>query len=365
MLHHPWDEEREGRAWAGPEYRAVDRPIPTVRQFSTWRWSDAVAVRQLALCARFACLEAAREPCISCTATSLDLRSHHNLAVSYSRTTALFFFLEGWVLLPETAEQLTVPHCWLWDKQVSMSWHAVTGLVCCNTKVSATTCACSRADRSRIKSSAVNKNQARGEGRTIVKKGTGLRHVNILICDSESYKLQLPRLIIFSYMLPCFGWKRRVGIELPGPAPVPSRVQTNVYTSTLPSLLADSTKVGGCACMHIPRLQKSRLAGITKAYRGPSSLPGHSVALVSDEALRGMTQGTLQDWVLLLSYQSICYGSEAPSVLAAQLGWTGSYAWQDSINSISLKNTAKPYSIDPYFDEWSQSGATTILILWV
>lgn len=34
-----------------------------------------------------------------------------------------------------------------------------------------------------------------------------------------------------------------------------------------------------------------------------------------------------------------------------------------TVSTASLKkNTAKPYSLEPYFDEWSQSGVTTILI---
>lgn len=69
-------------------------------------------------------------------------------------------------------------------------------------------------------------------------------------------------------MLPCFGWKKRVQLELemlqlPGPALTPSRVWADVWHQLcLPSQLA--AQRSGCVHMHIPRLQKSRLAGMTK-----------------------------------------------------------------------------------------------------
>lgn len=119
---------------------------------------------------------------------------------------------------------------------------------------------------------------------------------------------------------------------------------------------------GVCVYAH-PTSTKIQTCWHDKYVQRTSSLPVDLIALVPKEALQGMTQGTLQDWVLPLPQES--YGSKRPQVylqVTAHLEWTGRlYVTAHNFNSISLKTKAKPYTTAPCFHEWSESGA----IIWL
>lgn len=120
---------------------------------------------------------------------------------------------------------------------------------------------------------------------------------------------------------------------------------------------------GLCAYAH-PMSTKIQTCWHDKRIQRTSPLPADLSALVPNEALQGMTQGTLQDWVLPLSHASIRYGSKRPRVYAqvtAHLEWTGrSYVTAHNFNSIS-KNQSKAISHRSLLSCTEQPG----VIIWL
>lgn len=120
--------------------------------------------------------------------------------------------------------------------------------------------------------------------------GTGLRHINILICDLESQKLQLPKVrILVSCLVSCFGHKRRVELELPCPALAPSGVQIFGISCAFPP--SRWHKVGRCGCICTSFVYTNPDLLACQKCSGNLFLPVHSRALVPNKALQGMTSG--------------------------------------------------------------------------
>lgn len=162
-------------------------------------------------------------------------------------------------------------------------------------------------------------------------------------------------------MSPCFGCKRRdelqqKRLQLPGPALIPSRIQMDVWHQFwLPPCWWHKG-----VCAHLPPLQNPD-SHAEKVQRS-SPLPVCLTALVPNEALQGMTHCTLQDWVLPLSWESICYGSEKPQVVV-HLERTGRlHARAHKFNGSSLKAESHVLQLPTFMSRVSMEQWNRLLI---
>lgn len=122
--------------------------------------------------------------------------------------------------------------------------------------------------------------------------------------------------------------------------------------------LAGGTKV----CVYTFHLYKIQTHLHDEKVQRTSPLPAYLTALVPNEALQGVTHCTLQDWVLPLSWESICYGSEKPQVVV-HLERTGRlHARAHKFNGSSLKAESHLLQLPTFMSRVSMEQWNRLLI---
>lgn len=157
----------------------------------------------------------------------LDLRSHRNLAMSYPHITAPSSPGSTGAAAP-AAE--AAHYCLTAGREISkLLWADVQSLVwsAASHRSVPSPVPPAKLTESGVKSHTVNKKQAQGEGRIMLKNGTGLRHIKILVCDLELETLAAKTKNSF-FLHVAVLWMKREGWIIAANAPA-ARSCTNTF----------------------------------------------------------------------------------------------------------------------------------------